>query len=188
MKEKKVDRRVIYTKMVIKESFIKLLQQKPISKITIKEICEVADINRATFYSHYTDQYDLFQQIETGIIDEINHYISSYNLTDPSDAPIEMIIKILEFVKNNSEIFNLLLNNGDIRFQKEITNIIGQQHFIPMNLDKESTREDEYIFLFFANGCIGIIKKWLMDGMEKPIREIAELMLKLAIYGRSGVD
>ncbi len=63
MKNTKDDRRVKYTKMVLKESFIKLLEKKDISQITIKEICEDADINRATFYAHYNDQFDLMHKI-----------------------------------------------------------------------------------------------------------------------------
>ena len=49
------DRRVKYTKMVLRNALIKLLETKPISRITIKEICEEADINRTTYYAHYTD-------------------------------------------------------------------------------------------------------------------------------------
>ena len=45
--KKKEDRRILYTRMVIKESFLSLIQEKPLDKITIKEICEKADINRA---------------------------------------------------------------------------------------------------------------------------------------------
>ena len=62
MKNNKEDRRVKYTKMVLKESLIDLLSKKDISCITIKQICEEADINRATFYTHYSDQFDLLRQ------------------------------------------------------------------------------------------------------------------------------
>jgi len=48
--------------MVLKKVFIKLLEKKTLSQISIKEICEDADINRATFYAHYKDQYDLFEE------------------------------------------------------------------------------------------------------------------------------
>ncbi|WP_338121478.1 hypothetical protein [Halalkalibacterium halodurans] len=48
----KLDRRKKYTRMVLKESLMKLMQEKPLSNITIKEICDLADINRSTFYSH----------------------------------------------------------------------------------------------------------------------------------------
>ncbi|SHO43200.1 TetR/AcrR family transcriptional regulator [Anaerocolumna xylanovorans] len=181
MKEKKNDRRVRYTIMVIRQSFVKLLKTKPIAKITIKEICEEADINRATFYAHYQDQYDLLQQIEDDIIDNINQYLGSYDLRNAHEVPVEMLDKILEYIKENSEIFDVLLNSsGDIKFQQEVTNIIGRQHFA-----LQTAKEDdaEYVYLFYANGCIGVILKWLKDGMKKPVKEITELILGLSSNG-----
>ena len=65
------DARVRYTKMVIVQNFIKLLRQKPINKITVKEICDLAEINRATFYKHYLDVYDLLEKIESQFLAEL---------------------------------------------------------------------------------------------------------------------
>jgi len=61
---KKTDRRTLYTQSVIKDAFIKLLQRKHIGKITVTEICKLAEINRATFYIHYHDPYDLMEKLE----------------------------------------------------------------------------------------------------------------------------
>lgn len=58
------DRRVIYTKKVIKEALLNLLKENPLEKITVKETCAHADINRATFYRYYIDAYNLFETIE----------------------------------------------------------------------------------------------------------------------------
>ena len=60
----KIDRRVRYTKMVLKNSFVQLLNEKSFDKITVKELCERADVNRGTFYVHYKDQQDLLHQIQ----------------------------------------------------------------------------------------------------------------------------
>ena len=54
----KESRRVKMTKMLLNESFLKFLAEKPLAHITIKEICEAADVNRSTYYAHYTDPYD----------------------------------------------------------------------------------------------------------------------------------
>ncbi|WP_306663957.1 TetR/AcrR family transcriptional regulator [Robertmurraya korlensis] len=75
----KLDRRKRYTKMVLKESLMNLLKQKPISSITIKEVCELADINRSTFYAHYSDQYELLYSIEEEFIEGMVHTLSQYN-------------------------------------------------------------------------------------------------------------
>lgn len=185
MESKKIDRRVKYTKMVIKDSFVKLLQQKPISKITIKELCEYADINRATFYAHYTDQYDLLQRIEDELIDDINKYLNSYDFKGGILESVEMLEKILEYIKENSELVELLLDtNGDIKFHQEIIKIIGHQHFLSMSTITPSDTA-EYIFYFSVHGCMGIIQKWLKDGMIKTPGKMAELILKMDFHGRS---
>ena len=59
-----MDRRTKYTQKVIKETFINLLEEKEITKITVSEICKIADINRATFYRYYLDVYDLLSNIQ----------------------------------------------------------------------------------------------------------------------------
>ena len=49
----KLDARKRYTQMVLKQSFLKLLKEKPVNRITVKEVCALAQLNRATFYAHY---------------------------------------------------------------------------------------------------------------------------------------
>lgn len=186
MEGTKKDRRVKYTIMVIRESFIKILKHKPISKITIKEICDDADVNRATFYAHYADQYDLLHQIENDLIDDINQYLNRYDAKSTSEASTEMLEKILDYIKENAELIDVLLNsNGDIQFQQEIIKVIGEQQLLPPTVSNFLSKEDaEYVFLFFANGSIGVIQQWLKSGMKKPTREMAELMLRVLINGR----
>ncbi len=62
------DARVRYTQKVLKDSLLQLLEKKPINKITVKEVCELAELNRATFYAHYTDCFDLLESIENEML------------------------------------------------------------------------------------------------------------------------
>jgi AcrR family transcriptional regulator len=78
MERRRDDRRVIYTKMMLKESLINLLEKKDISKISVKEICKNADINRTTFYNHYNDQYDLMRKLENELIENIGIHLAKY--------------------------------------------------------------------------------------------------------------
>ena len=59
MEKSKVDRRIRYTKKMLKDALVRLIQHQHISAITVKELCELADINRSTFYAHFRDPYDL---------------------------------------------------------------------------------------------------------------------------------
>ena len=72
-----MDLRIEKTKKSIINSFIELRSKKELEKITVKELCEKAQINKSTFYSHYHDIYDLSEQLETevvnSIIEQMNH-------------------------------------------------------------------------------------------------------------------
>ena len=66
VRPKKEDRRVRYTKQAIRDGFLRLLAEKPIEKISVTEICREADINRGTFYAHYSDPYVLCKPLRRG--------------------------------------------------------------------------------------------------------------------------
>ena len=185
MSEKNIDRRVKYTKMVIRKSFLSILQNKPINKITIKEICEEADLNRATFYAHYADQYDLLHQIEAEFLEEIRSYLEAASYSGSEEEGIEILTKIFEYVKENADVCAVMLSDkGDIFFQKKVM-MNMQTKFIPeCATDKGMSQEDlEYLYTFVAVGCAGIIQKWMADGMKKSAREIAEMILLVTHKG-----
>ena len=77
----KTDARVRYTRKIIQETFLDLLKDKPISKITVKEICDKAEINRGTFYKHYQDCYDLLEKIEAEGIQEFEKMLAAIEAT-----------------------------------------------------------------------------------------------------------
>jgi AcrR family transcriptional regulator len=186
MKNDKPDRRIKYTKMVLRDSFIGLLKLKPISKITIKEICEKADINRATFYAHYNDQYDLLKQIENELIDDINQYLASYSFSSTSSETLQMLKRIFQYIKENGEVCAVLLSDsGDIDFYKEVMLIVQRQCIDEWTKKSVSKVLAEYIYSFITIGSIGVIQKWLHEGMKKPPNEMAEIITKLTNQGLS---
>ncbi|MER2172017.1 MAG: TetR/AcrR family transcriptional regulator, partial [Psychrobacillus psychrodurans] len=67
----KGNRRTLYSKKVIIDAFLLLLQEKNLNKITVTEICKEADINRGTFYSYYNDPFDLMRSIEDEMIENM---------------------------------------------------------------------------------------------------------------------
>ena len=69
------DRRTKYTKSVIRQALFDLLKEKPLNKITVTDICKMADINRSTFYSYYEDVYALLTQIKNELIENIVQHL-----------------------------------------------------------------------------------------------------------------
>lgn len=188
MTSSKLDRRKQYTRRVLKESLINLLKEKQISSITVKELCETADINRSTFYSHYSDQYDLLSKIEEEIIKDMNQTLSQYNFTKEEET-LQMTEKLLEYVAANSDICRTLLSeHGDATFQKRVMLTAHQftmQDWMGINsLDEEIS---EYVSIFVIAGSIHVIKSWLDDGMDKTPKEMAEIINSLTNKGLSSL-
>ncbi|WP_066151072.1 TetR/AcrR family transcriptional regulator [Halalkalibacter krulwichiae] len=179
-----MDRRKKYTRMVLKNSLMTLLKKKQISAITVKEICEIADINRSTFYSHYLDHYDLLYKIEEEIIEDMYKTLSSYNFTKEEET-LQMTKKILEYIASNYEICQTLLGeHGDRSFEKRIMGIT--QQFTMKNwttFNDIDPKASEYISLFIVSGSIHAIKSWLDNGMDQSPTEMAEMIINFTNKG-----
>lgn len=181
----KQDRRTRYTRTALKESLMGLMAQKDINKITIKELCQQADVNRSTFYAHYRDQYDLLRQVEDEILDEINANLTNLDVYD-SGVTFRILENIFRYIQDNSDFCRLLLSErGDVTFQKRVMDLC-QGRYIEQWL---TSRRDigpetvEYLYLYLVNGSIGVVQNWLRTGMEKTPGEMAELLLRLINQG-----
>lgn len=82
----KTDLRTIKTKSAIKNAFHNLMQETTFDKITVQAICEKALINRVTFYNHYSDKYDLFNDyLDEILLNAFNKSTSEFNIkTNPN--------------------------------------------------------------------------------------------------------
>ena len=178
-----MDRRTKYTQMVIKETFIELLKEKAIKKITVSEICEKADINRATFYRYYLDVYDLLDKIEKDFVDKVK--LASDDNTDYSVSTFAKdlltaftedkdLAKVLFYTNDNNiyflnDIMKLAYEKCKGKWQKDISNLPDE--------------DVEYAASFIFNGALGIINYWVLNDFDKSVDEIAQIIEKLAYYG-----
>ncbi len=64
------------TKKILKNSLLELLEQQDIQKISIRSLCELADLNRSTFYKYYGSQYDLLKEMENDLLNQIEMVVS----------------------------------------------------------------------------------------------------------------
>lgn len=182
------DRRVKYTKMALKNALIHFLGEKPIVRITIKEICEEADVNRTTFYAHYADQFDQLQHIEREFIEGVKGYLDDFEMKNDDTDIIRRVERIFEYVRANADLCRVLLGgNGNIDFQEKLIEIIGgyvtgvwQSTRIP---DGDTARR---MFRFVATGCIGMVSEWLASKESLSEGEMARFLVKMAGKGCEG--
>lgn len=184
MPGKKQDARVRYTKMVVKQSLLELMRTKPVAKITVTEICERAGINRATFYAHYTDPTDLLHSIESELIDDVTRKVTPA-LAARGVNLREALIGIFEYVCANAETCRILLSDSaDTGFQSQIVRVVEQQYIEYWRSASIGSQYDaEYVYTFIALGSVGVIRKWLDEGMKKPAAELADMILHISDAG-----
>jgi len=181
-KQPKESRRIRYTRMVLRESLMELMKKKPISAISIKEICAEADISRSTFYKYYTDQYDLLQKTEEEMLVFIDNMFKKYAFhKNDTRTAIQMVEEFLQHVAdNNKSIYVLFSKNGDIDFQQKLFISIYQRNYLQSMTDKlPDEKTKQCYFLFIVTGTIGIIYNWIKDGMDTPIPELARMLIKI---------
>lgn len=87
-----MDIRIMKTERAIKNAFLMLRSRKELEKITVKELCEEAQINKSTFYSHYKDVYELSDVIEAEVVNSITRNIvhPEYVMENPSEFTKEL--------------------------------------------------------------------------------------------------
>ena len=126
------DRRLTKTRHAIRETFLLLLKEKNIDKITVAELCRRADVGRGTFYLHYNDIYDLYNHIEAEVFNELSSFFdASMSICDPKNF-LQLIETITQYISSNKSIILLLFasskNKRDIihcfRFHRNLRGMV----------------------------------------------------------------
>ena len=168
--EQKESRRVTMTKLLLKTALIELMQEKPFPQITIKELCERADLNRTTFYRHYADQTAVLREIENDATQKTIEYMKH---ASPDAGTVELIERFLNYVKDSPMLFRTLLLSGE------------RASFIRENLPRYGDElHEKYVFIFLMEGSAHIITEWLRSDFDLPTAEIAKTIYALCDSAR----
>ena len=180
------DKRVIRTKALLIRSLSALMKQKNIKDITVKELCEYADINRGTFYLNYKDIYDMLDSIEQELSDKFLQIFQKYNSETNEDFPYPLFLEIFKLVDDNAELFRVLIGpNGDISFIMKIFKLYNI-HCLQSEFNKLSPQfsmNQVYYSNFILYGCVGLIEQWLSRDTKESPEKMAELITKLVSTG-----
>ena len=179
MAAEKVDRRVRYTKRALTQALVRLVQERPVSKISVKELCERADVNRSTFYAHFRNPHDLLQSIENDALADLKAHL----LAD--DKPrTASVVKVLEYAQDNAEVLLMLLEESDGGFQRQIMELAHLVDLQPSDRQGVSTPDSlEYMYLFAVSGALGMLSHWLEKGTPQSPDEMSDLLLRIIQHG-----
>lgn len=180
------DRRVRKTKKAISEALAKLLLEKPLNSISVKEISDMADINRGTFYLHYRDVYDMAEKLQNEIFEKFNSIVDHYDSVNEEDELFPMLIDFYNLLSDNSALAKVLIGkNGDAAFVDKMKQVIREKCFedLKKTFGIKNNDELDYVYHYIISGCIGIFGAWLNNGMRETPSEMAAVTRKLILTG-----
>ena len=185
MNEQKQDRRSRRTQKLLKDSLIELMQEKEFKNITVKDITERADLNRGTFYLHYSDTYHLLQDIEDEVLTSFQEMINSYSHSFHGNSLLPILNPIIHYIGENAALCHILFeNNASVDFLDRFHHLIHQNglEIIRAMFPGADTPVTNCFFEFITSGLIGMLKQWVDSGQQLPRKKLAELADK-AIMG-----
>ncbi|OOM14631.1 TetR/AcrR family transcriptional regulator [Clostridium saccharobutylicum] len=191
MKEhiEKKDRRIGKTQKSIRDALMKLLEEKDASQITIKELAECANINRKTFYMHYSSIDAIFDKIEDETIekfllildkcdffhDQFNEYAFFTSLNDVINEDFDFYQKL---IRANS--YNFLL----IKVKKILKDTLIERFYKKLNNDKEVLN---LYAEFTASGIMSMYIEWFNIDSKLSLEDLAKTASNIAFKGINSI-
>ena len=166
-----------FTRQAIMYSLLKLLQEKSIDKITVKDICELCEINRNTFYYYYSDIYQVLEELlkfETEkSLKEDQKYESFY------EDFLKRYHLIIEYKKAVYNLYNSKNRDLILKYFQDITEDFVEKYVLKEVKGKNLLPEDiKFIIDFYSSSMIGNIFRWMRKGMQEKQEQ---LIYKLSV-------
>lgn len=175
----KNNQRTRLSKMLFKNALMDLLKEKgSINKVSVRELCDRAELNRSTFYAHYQEPNDLLIEIETELLDATEEHLKKIGAENEIGAH-KYILSFLQYIRQNDKPFRaLLIDSTDPEFRSRFMQqtIIQFVENLRIVLPKEL---EQYIFSYILNGSTGIIIQWIRSDYAADENEIVNLLFSI---------
>lgn len=177
----KENRRVQMTKRLITEAMTELCERgEPVARISVSELCDLAEVNRSTFYKYYAGPEELFAEIEEKFFSELSAFMNPNVTADIATGMREMC----SYLSLNKRIARIVINNNiNPNFPERLFSLPTLQNSARIFLTQRFGNSiDEkmlkYIYLFFVYGGYNLMRVWL-NGGDESYEEIADTIVTL---------
>ena len=186
MKNETLDRRVRKTRQQLQHCLAVLLKEKKIQEITVREITEMADLNRGTFYLHYKDVFDLLEKVELELLDELDGTLQKYQASDLHQKLSLIFTDLFVCVQENAEMVQILLGeNGDLNFVNQVKERVREKCLKDWFelFNSQASQLFDAFNAFVVSGCLGLVTYWLQNGMKESPKELAQIAEQIMMHG-----
>lgn len=163
------------SRKMIREAFLSLLKEKSTNKITVTDIVTLADINRTTFYAHYSDVRGVIEEMENEIIDKMMEILKDFHYFSFFKNPTPLFLRVCYFLKGDIDLYKLLIHaDGSEEFLEKIKKIFAD--FMMNDPDIPQYIRDKKSFAirvcYFSGGIVNTVKQWFYDELDCSLNDI----------------
>lgn len=172
------DRRTIRSNTMIKRAFVELLKVKHIDNITVSELTEKADISRGTFYKHFKNLNDIFEEIQNNLCEQFDDVIDDYNFNDAVINPKPFLIAFLKMMYDNAEFYQILqLSAPNNKFRKEWEEHAKQKLLDIIPFERFNNENQAFYCIYYlVSGTYRVVRNWIRFGMQESVEEMADIL------------
>lgn len=187
---KPVDRRTKKTKRAIRNALAKLLSEKDLNEITVRELADLAEINRKTFYRYYAGIYQVVDEIENEIVSVYGTVLGEVDFFNrDSQGPYRNFERLTAIINTDLDFYgNLLSMRGNVSLVSKIAAMMKAKtkETLLSKIDLDEAMFDVFLEYTFT-GMVAVYHQWFNSGRRQPIEEIADIISVMAYHGFMGV-
>lgn len=172
----KMDCRVRKTRALLLQGLVKMMENHDIQDISVKELTELVDINRGTFYLHYDDIYDMLHKVEDEMFREFNEIMEQEPLGTPTLSSDGLLLEFFRFLDRHRDLARVMTGpHGDLTFVNRLKDQIKKRTLRFLE-SAQSDANYEYLCSFIITGCVGVVETWLKEATPQSPEEMAEIL------------
>jgi AcrR family transcriptional regulator len=178
MGERKEDRRVGRTRRLLRHGLAQLMGNKRVQDITVRELTDLCDLNRGTFYIHYKDVFDMVDAVENELIGDFERMLNQFPSTEVVEHPRQFFTQVFELIRDNKDIVSVLVGpNGDLKFINQIKQLVRDRCITawPEIFGGSGAQYSEYFSGFVVSGFVGLFDAWFQKDMAETPEQMAQL-------------
>lgn len=183
--EKPTDRRVLRTKKNIRQAFLHLLSEKSLSQITVKELSNLADINRKTFYMYYSNIEDIFAELEDELVLKLVHVFEKELFQKEMFDSYSFFENLNRTIQEDIGLYRIL-NHSDLlpHLIQRAKNALIEVFFRKYNISADSDNERYILYAeYAASGILSMYTKWFSRDFHMSLEELTRTAAEITLYG-----
>lgn len=189
-----LDRRTRRTREALLHALLSLLREKPLSSISVTELTNMADVNRATFYTHYQDIFNMFDHLKQDICQTCMQMVELHTDEITGGEYGGILSEIYRFFDQNEDLFGVVFSDGaDTSFSDSLLEVVrevcmrnaGIQQSVAKGIKSKgysaakakqtSQTVCNYQFDYIAGGVVNILSNWMSSGRKESVEQMVAI-------------